>query len=337
MGKIPRIVIIGGGTGSYVVASGLSTMPCRVSVLLTMADEGGSNRVLRDEFGLLPTSGVRQAILALSQNKTVLRELFNYRYYHGGKNLEGMTFGNLFMAAIADIMGSQKRGIEETCKLLRVKGDIIPVSYDKIRLVAKYDNGKVVIGEHNIDEPKFRLGPKITGLTTRPKARLNPDAKKAISSADLIVIGPGDFYTNTVANLAIDDLRGVVESSKAKIVFISNLMNSPTEAPDYKLSDFFEDLKKYLSLEKIDYVLINNNYNLPLGALVAYKKEAASPIVDDLQVSDVNSHVKIIRADLLSRRVAEKVKGDTMARSIVRHDPAKLAKAILRIAMEASN
>ena len=146
MQKTPHVVILGGGTGSYVVASGLNNMPVKISMLLTMVDDGGSNQTLRDEFGLLPTSGIRQAIVALADNQTILRELFTYRFHQGGKSIEGMTFGNLFMAAMADIMGSQKKGIEETCRLLQVKGDIIPVSYDDVRLVATYEDGSQVIG-----------------------------------------------------------------------------------------------------------------------------------------------------------------------------------------------
>lgn len=324
----PNIVIMGGGTGSYVVASGLSKTSAHISMLMTMADEGGSNKVIRDEFGLLPTSGIRQAIVALSKDKTVLRKLFTYRYHQGGVGLDGMTFGNLFMAAMADITGSQKNGIEETCKLLHVKGNIIPVSYDNVRLVAKYEDGSSVIGEHKID---VHTGSKIIDLTTLPKAKLNPEADKALQAADLIIIGPGDFYTNTVANLVVDGLISSLKTAKGKILFVANIMDSPTETPNYKLSHFFADLKKYMPLDIIDYVFVNNNFNFPKNALKAYEQEMAKPIEDDLQIEHVQPDVKIIRTDLLSDKVPKKEKGDSLSRSMIRHDSDKLCKAILRL------
>lgn len=328
----PRIVILGGGTGSYVLASGLSKTGAHVSMIMTMADDGGSNKVIRDGFGLLPTSGIRQAIVALSESQNVLRKLFTYRYHKGGENIEGMTFGNLFMAAMADIMGSQKLGIQETCKLLQVKGDIIPISYDDVRLVAKYADGSVVVGEHGIDEPTHAQGLRIVDLQTEPVAHIEKEAKEAIEQADLIVIGPGDFYTNTVANLVIKGVSEAIEKSKGKVLFVANLMTSPSETPDYKLSDFFKDLAKYLPLQNIDYVLVNSNDNYPESSLKAYAKEHAKPVEDDLTKEHLHSGVKIIRADILSDEVPEKVKGDKLARSMIRHDSQKLAGEVYKIA-----
>lgn len=331
MQKTPHIVVIGGGTGSYVVASGLRHMPVKISMLLTMVDDGGSNQTLRDEFGLLPTSGIRQAIIALSDNQTVLRELFTYRFHQGGGNLSGMTFGNLFMAAMADIKGSQKEGIEETCRLLQVRGNIIPVSYDDVRLVATYEDGSRVIGEHHIDEPDHDGKLKITNLETKPKAKLNEEAREDLLNADLVILGPGDFYTNTIANLVVDGMVETLQESKAKILFISNLMTKYGEAYDYTVRDFFTDLTQYLPLDFVDYVLINNNFNFPKGVLPLYEKEGSIPVKDDLKPSDLNSHVKLIRADVLSKFTPSKTKGDKLKRSMVRHDPNLLANEIMRL------
>ena len=329
--KTPHIVVIGGGTGSYVVVSGLRHMPVKISMLLTMVDDGGSNQTLRDEFGLLPTSGIRQAIIALSDNQTVLRELFTYRFHQGGGNLSGMTFGNLFMAAMADIKGSQKEGIEETCRLLKVRGDIIPVSYDDVRLVATYEDGSQVVGEHHIDEPNHDGKLKITNLETKPKAKLNPAAKQALLTADLVILGPGDFYTNTIANLIVDGMVDTLQQSQAKILFISNLMTKYGEAYNYTARDFFQDLTKYLPLELIDYVLINSSSEFPEGVLPLYQQEQSIPVKDDLQPSDLNNHVKLIRADLLSKFVPNKAKGDKLRRSMIRHDSNLLANAIMKL------
>jgi len=172
-----KIVALGGGTGTFTLLTGLKVYEnLDISAVVTMADDGGSNKVLRDEFGLLPTSGIRQAIIALSRDTSLLRQLFEYRFYQG-TGISGMTFGNLFMAAVSDILGSQKKSIQETCKLLGVQGHILPVSYDNTSLVATYEDGTEVLGEHYIDvsNPKvaklrlsiYALSPRSRSITTR--------------------------------------------------------------------------------------------------------------------------------------------------------------------------
>jgi uncharacterized cofD-like protein len=326
----PKIVIVGGGTGSFVVASGLRKHPVDVTVILTMVDDGGSNKTIRDEFGLLPTSGVRQAIVALSENHTVLRKLFTYRYDKGGAGLTGMTFANLFMAAMADIMGSQQRGIEETCKLLNVKGTILPISYDNVRLAATYENGTQVIGEHEIDEPSHDGTLRITKLETQPATILSDAAKKALLEADLIILGPGDFYTNTIANLVVKEMPETLEKTAGKLAFITNLMTKYGETYNFTLKDFIADVSKYISLDLFDYILINNNTNYPTEALELYKKEQAIPVKDDLEQVDV-PNATILREDLLSRVVSKKEKGDALTRSMIRHDAKQLGELLMRL------
>ncbi len=328
--SIPHVVIIGGGTGSYVLASGLRQQPVQITMLMTMVDDGGSNKTLRDEFGLLPTSGIRQAIVALSENQTVLRKLFTYRYHQGGAGLYGMTFGNLFMAAMSDIMGSQKAGIEETCRLLQVKGQILPISYDDVKLVATYEDGSQVVGEHLIDEPERDQPLRITSLATQPTATISPEAKTAILDADLIILGPGDFYTNTIANLVVEGVPAALSQTDAKIMFVTNLMTKLSETPAYTLQDFINDLNQYLPKKELNYLLVNNNEQYPKSALKLYESESAQPIHDDLPQDHLNG-TKIIRADLLSTQVPEQAKGDQLARSMIRHDSAKLAREIMRL------
>src|SRR3989344_2157203 len=154
-----KVVVVGGGTGTFTILSGLKKYPqLDLSVIVSMMDDGGSNRVIRDEFGLLPTSDIRQCIVALSEEKPgdLLRKLFSYRY-NAGTGISGMTFGNLFMAALTDIYGNQQIAIKKTCEFLDVKGKVIPVTFDKSHLVARYENGKQVMGEHDIDEPAEEL------------------------------------------------------------------------------------------------------------------------------------------------------------------------------------
>ncbi len=326
----PSVVILGGGTGTFVVASALKTLPVHVTAILTMVDDGGSNKVLRDEFGLLPTSGIRQCVVALSENTTLLRELFNYRF-HQGNGINGMTFGNIFMAAMADITGSQKKGIEETCKLLNVKGKILPISYDDVRLVAKYEDGSELVGEHLIDEPQHDGTMRIIDVTTQPKAKISEEAKQAIENADLIILGPGDFFTNTIADLVIEGVVEAIQSSKGKLCFVSNLMAKYGETYAYTLKDFFVDLRKYMPLEEIDYVLINNNLNFSDNLLDLYEKEKDIPVTDNISEADIQPNVKLIRTDLLSDVVATQQAGDVLKRSVVRHSPQKIAREVSQL------
>lgn len=330
LNTIRKVVCIGGGTGTFTLLTGLKNYEdLDISAIVTMADDGGSNKVLRDEFGLLPTSGIRQAIIALSNDSPILRKLFEYRYYHG-VGISGMTFGNLFLAALSDILGSQKESIAESCKLLGVKGHILPVSYDNTSLVATYSDGTEVLGEHYIDisNPKVAKQ-RIVDLRTIPKIKIDQDAKLAIMKADMILLGPGDLYTNTIANLAVSGVREAIESSMAKVVFVMNLMSRAGETYGYKSSDFLDDLSKYLDPERIDYIVQNIETSHSPAVLKKYADEGSSPVEDNL--GDTWHKAKVVRARLRSSHKPTIAKADALPRSMVRHDPELLAKVIYGI------
>ncbi|EKD80174.1 MAG: hypothetical protein ACD_40C00190G0006 [uncultured bacterium] len=327
MTKTRKIVAIGGGTGTFTLLMGLRVYnDLDVTAIVTMADDGGSNKVLRDEFGLLPTSGIRQSIIALAKDTTLLRQLFSYRYYHG-TGISGMTFGNLFMAAVADILGSQKEAIQETCKLLGVKGHVLPVSYENTSLVATYKDGTEVLGEHCIDlsNPKVAKQ-RIINLRTIPKITLDQDAAAAIRQADLIILGPGDLYTNTIANLVVKGIREAIEESYAKVIFVMNLMSRLGETYRYLASDFLADLSQYLNSDRLGHIILNSDLSLTPTVLKKYSAEGSSLVEDDLE--STWHRAKITRTKLLSHHAPPKEKGDKLERSMVRHDPHLLAKAI---------
>jgi uncharacterized cofD-like protein len=325
-----KVVVIGGGTGTFTLLTGLKDYPdLDISVIVTMADDGGSNKVLRDEFGLLPTSGIRQAIIALARDVSLLRRLFEYRFYQG-TGISGMTFGNLFMAAVSDILGSQKDAIQETCKLLGVRGHILPVSFENTSLVATYADGTEVLGEHYIDlsSPKVAKQ-RIVNLRTIPKIKIDDDARAAIMRADMIILGPGDLYTNTVANLVVSGVAEAIERSMARVVFVMNLMNRMGETYGYKASDFLNDLGQYLSPDRIDYVIVNSETSPSPAVLKKYAAEGSAPVEDDL---DLNwHHAKIVRARLRASHRPTLQKGDVLIRSMVRHDPELLVKVIYEL------
>ncbi len=321
-----KIVVIGGGTGTYTVLRGLKEYKdLEISAIVTMADDGGSNKVLRDEFGLLPTSGVRQCMVALSENEGLLRQLFSYRYYQG-VGIAGMTFGNLFMAAVSDVLGSQREAIKETAKLLGVVGQILPVSYDHVSLLATYTDGTEILGEHLIDESDDKVSKqRIAQFRTVPQTKIDSEAKAAIEEADLIVLGPGDLYTNTIANLSVHGAREAIIQSKGKLVFVMNLMTKKGESYNYMASTYLEDLSKYIPLSRLDSVVLNTDVSINRKLLASYQKEGAEIVEDDL----VNTDFKVIRTKLLSHAKVMPEKGDVLARSIVRHDSRRLAKVLV--------
>ena len=324
-----KLLVIGGGTGTFQVLSGLKRQNADVSVVVSMMDSGGSNRVIRDEFGLLPTSDIRQCILALASEDSsrLFRELFTYRY-NAGTGISGMTFGNLFMAALTDILGSQKEAIRRTCEILDVQGKVIPVTFDDVHLVARYDNGKQVLGEHYIDEPKGEFKEsKIVEIEVFPHAEANKDALSAIKNADFIIIGPGDLYTSIICNLVVGGIRDAIRNTKGKLIYVANLMTREGQTDSFTIKDHIRELERYLG-RKIDICIVNRKQKLSKEILERYEEEGAFPVIDDLEKTD---GLKIVRRDLLSSKVYKKSKSDTLVRSFVRHDPFKLARAIMSV------
>jgi uncharacterized cofD-like protein len=324
-----KIVCIGGGTGVSVTLSGLKKYPVDLSAVVSMADSGGANRIIRDEFGLLPNSDLRQCFVALSEDSNSseqsLRKLFTYRF-HKGRGFKGMTFGNLFIVALTDIFGSQIKAIKKTSQILKIKGKVLPVTLNNSNLVAIYENGKKVIGENFIDEPRHDGKLKIEKVYLQPKAKAYSEAVKAILDADTIVIGPGDLYTSLITNLLVEGISRALQKTRAKIVYVLNLMTRYGQTYNFTAKDHVQVLEKYLGRNCLDFVLVNSS-PIPKTALKEYKREKEAPVIDNLK----NNHFKVIRGDFLSRKAIKKVPGDILRRSLVRHDSDKLAKIILSL------
>ena len=270
--KLPKIVCIGGGTGTFVVLKGLKEHALSLTAIVTMSDSGGSNKRIRDEFGLLPTSDIRQCFVALADDNnatSLMRKLFMYRF-DKGEGIKGMTFANLFMAALSDITGSQKEAIKQTRRVLKIKGTVLPVSYTDTNLYAEYEDGSTVTEEHFIDEPEHDGTLKITKMYLKPQAQANPDAVKAIHEADVIVLGPGDLYTSLVPNLLVDGLPEAIMKSRAKKVYVLNLMTKFGQTYGFSATDHIRTVNHYLQ-GTLDVAIVNNG-PLPEEALGEYEK-----------------------------------------------------------------
>ncbi len=323
-----RIVCIGGGTGTFVTLSGLKAYTPNLSAIVTMSDSGGSNKRIRDEFGLLPTSDIRQCLIALSAEKGptgLLRQLFMYRF-EKGTGIKGMTFGNLFMAALSDILGSQEEAIKQTGKVLRILGKVIPVSFTDTNLYATYENGQVVSEEHLIDEPTHDGTLRITHIELKPEAQANPQALDVIKKADLIVLGPGDLYTSLLPNLLVENISEAIRKSKAKKVYVMNLMTKYGQTYNVTGTGHIQVLEKFIG-KSIDYVLVNSS---PYLEKIMQKYEAMKefPVVDDLPKK---AYYKVIRKPIVANSVVKKSSSDTLVRSLIRHDSDKLAYQLIQL------
>lgn len=328
--KRPKVVVIGGGTGSYTVLSGLKKYDLDITSIVNVTDSGGSTGRLRDEFGYLPVGDFRMAMAALADTNgdgDVLRELFMYRFDRG-VGLRGHNFGNLLLTALSDIFNSESKAFAYASKILRIKGQVLPITTEDITLIAEYENGKIIMGETNIDEPNHKHDGKlkIEKLFIQPNARIDKRAKEAILNADVIVLGPGDLYTSTIANLVVGGVSSVIKKSKAKVVYFLNLINRYAQTYGFKASDHVAELKKYLK-KYPEYVFINNS-KLPSDILKKYEQEKGFPVENDLTE---NKNYKLVNLDLLAKKEIKKSSGDVLHRSLLRHDPDKLAKAIFKI------
>lgn len=317
-----KITVIGGGTGTFVVLSGLKKYPLDLSVVVTMMDSGGSTGRLRDQLGILPPGDLRQCLVALSDAPLLWRKLFLYRFEKG--DLEGHNFGNIFLAALEKVSNSYDEAIETVSYVLKTKGNVIPVTLNKLHLVAEYKNGKKVTGEGLIDEnhsEKSRI--KIAYL--EPQGKANPKAIKAIEESEYIVIGPGDLYTSIIPVLLVSDVKEAIKNSKAKIVFIMNMMTKSGQTTSYKASDHVKDLVKYLG-KKTDFVLINNG-EITSDILLSYERYNEVKVINDLNSNDY----LVIEKDLVDKKKVEKNSSDILYRSILRHDSEKVAEVLINI------
>jgi len=308
-----KIVVIGGGTGIFSVLNGLKNYFDDVSAIVSMADDGGSTGILREEFGILPPGDVRRAIVALacSDNK-ILSELFNYRFKEG-RGLAGHTFGNLMIAALERITGSFDKAIKEASKIFALKGKVIPVTLQHTRLHAKLENGQIVSKESNIDIPRHDGHLKIKKVWLKPTARLNSEAEKEILAADLIIIGPGDLYTSLIPNLLVRGLKKSLKQTNAKIIYFVNLMTKHGETDSFRASDFLRVLENYLGKGVLDYVAVNSKKPAPVR-LRPYVSERAYLVENDFKKT--NKKPILIAADLMRPR------------GFIRHDAEKTANII---------
>lgn len=291
----PKIVVIGGGTGLSVLLRGLKRYTKNITAIVTVADDGGGSGMLRKDLGILPPGDIRSCLLALANTEPKMEKLLEYRFDSG--SLKGQSFGNLFLAAMTGIYGSFEEGVKELSNVLAITGRVLPMTTKEVCLYAELENGRIIKGESKIPSVAFRENSRIKKLYIDPEvSEPLPEGIEAIEEADIIVLGPGSLYTSIIPNLLIDDIPEIIYKSKAKKIYVANIITEKGETTDYSLKDHVESLLLHSRPDILDYILVNNNSNLKLknnkDKLVLLKDE------DRAYLEDLN--IKIIEDDFLS-------------------------------------
>lgn len=310
-----KIVCLGGGNAMpKAVLSGLKNYPLKLTAICAMLDSGGSAGRLRKDYKIVSPGDIRRAFIALANTSPVVKELFDYRFKTG--ELKGHNFANLFITALELSTNNYERTIKAISQFLKVEHEVLPATLDSSNLYALLENGKIISGEENIDIPKHRGDLKIKKVFLKPKARAYPPVLKAIKKADLIVIGPGDLYSSLCQILLTEGISEAIRKSRAKKVYICNLMTKYGETKNFNVLDFAREIENYLG-EQVDYV-IYNNFIPEKERVKKYKKEHPG-LLDLVKIDGALSREKFIGRNLLLKA------------GPIEHDPKKVAKTITNL------
>ncbi|MBE3076459.1 MAG: YvcK family protein [Actinobacteria bacterium] len=309
----PAIVVVGGGTGLATLISGLKHHTPRLTAVVTVADDGGSSGRLRREIGIVPPGDIRNCLVALAEDESLMGRLFQYRFEEG--QLAGHSFGNLFLAALAKVTDDFEEAVRLSSKILAIRGAVLPASLDMVSLKAELADGSLVSGQSLISASsqscrRVWLEPE----TARPTAAV----LEAISSADLLVVGPGSLFTSIIPNFLITAIAGAVNAADCPKLFVCNVMTQPGETLGFTAADHMAAVTQHAGMVVTDTVLVNSS-KPPRAIDEAYREEGAQPVAVDAQrLSDMG--VRVLQADMGF------ASGDYF-----RHDSTRLAVAVMSL------
>jgi uncharacterized cofD-like protein len=306
----PRIVAIGGGTGMSLLLHGLRAYSRNLTVVVTVADDGGSSGRLRRELRILPPGDFRQCIAALADVEDLMVELLQYRFKKGS-GLEGHSFGNLFIAAMADITGSFEQALAASSRVLAVRGEILPSTLTDVTLAAELHDQSMLEGESVVGKGESPIS-RVFLLPEAPEA--NPDAVSKIRDADVLVVGPGSLYTSIMPNLLVPGIARAIEESRASLkVFVCNVATEPGETDGYSARDFVDAIERHVGRRLFDVVITNSNYRAEKPGL--WKSQVVHPGTPIKEAAGA----LIIERDVVDSHNA------------LRHDPQKLSQVLLEL------
>jgi uncharacterized cofD-like protein len=313
----PRVVVIGGGTGLSTMLRGLKQYTSNIVAIVTVTDDGGSSGKLQRQLSILPPGDIRNCLVALADSEGTMTDLLQYRFRGQGigEGLRDHAFGNLFIAAMCDIAGGDfEEAVRRTSRVLNIRGRVLPSTLKRVSLVAEMEDGSTVEGETNIVHSPLRIR----------RVALNPaDAEapeeviEAIRLADIIVVGPGSIYTSVVPNLLVHGIPEAIYRSPAKKVFICNVMTQPGESDGFTASDHLRAIEAHVRRPVVQYVVVNTG-TPSLELLDKYRQTGATLVEPDI--------------DRVRKMGYRTLPGNYVSLTdVVRHDPARLAEAILRL------
>jgi uncharacterized cofD-like protein len=327
-----RVVAIGGGTGLAVLlrglkryvgtgaASGTDPKISKLTAVVTVTDEGGSSGRLRRDFGMLPPGDIRNCLVALAGDEKILTRLFNYRFA-AGRGLRGHSLGNLFLTALTNLTGDFSMAVKLASEVLAVRGEIFPATLADVHLRAFLSDGRRVDGESHI----HKTAVPIRRLSIVPaRCRPMPETLKAIERADLITLGPGSLYTSLLPNLLVSSIPQQIARSKAKKIYIGNLMTQPGETRGYTVADHLDAIQQHVGRNLFDFVVLNNRV-FPPAMRKRYAADRAEPVALDLGK---------VRALGPSPICAPLLLADD---GVARHDSQRLSQLLLELACRPSS
>ena len=316
-----RIACIGGGTGLFGTLMGLKKLPnVLLSSIVAMTDDGGSTGKLRESFGILPAGDVRQNLVALANVPILMSEVLQHRFKAGGEAFKGHNLGNLFLTALYEIKGSMKEGVKCFGDILNIQGIVVPVTDTYVKLNARFEDGTILSGESKIDRAEGRHPDlRIEDLWHDPKAECNIDAYSNILNTDLVVIGPGDLFTSIITNLIVDSIPEAIAKTKAKKVYICNLMTKPGETAHFGVFEHVREIVKYLGGDYLDYVIVSKT-KLSARARKIYRIRGQLPV----SLREIKKIEEITKAKIIIADVGHET-------DLVRHDSEKIKEVVRRI------
>jgi len=310
---LPRVVVIGGGTGLSVLLRGLKNQPLDLTAIVTVADDGGSSGILRTELQIPPPGDIRNVLIALADVEPSLSRLLQYRFPQG-TGLAGHSLGNLILAAMKEIAGDFVSGIKELSRVFAVRGRVLPAAERAIVLKAEMEDGSMVTGESQIP----LAGGKIKRVFLEP-ADVAPldEAIDALREADAILIGPGSLYTSIVPNLLVPGIAQTIRESQAVKIFICNVMTQPGETDGFKVSDHLRAIRDHVNHPLFHYVIVNNGA-IPPQVQEKYAEKGAEAVQLDLDEVEAQGY-KVIAERLV------------LYHTYLRHDAEKLSQHICQL------
>ncbi len=307
----PAVTVIGGGTGLSVLLRGIKSVTSNITAIVTVADDGGSSGRLREDLGMIPPGDLRNCLVALADTEPLMEKLFQHRF-GGTGGLAGHNFGNLFIAAMTEVLGDVEQALKESSKVLAVRGRVLPASTQTVRLWAKMTDGSIVEGESQIP----LVNKRIARVYLQPEETMPVESSlEAIRDADAIILGPGSLYTSILPNLLVRGVADTLRRSQAVKIYICNVMTQPGETDGYSASEHVQAILDHVGPGVIDYVVINNQ-NVAEELQQKYADQGAYPVKNDAEKVEAMG-IKVTQADVINET------------NLVRHDPLKLSRTIV--------